>query len=306
MYQDKKTIQELNLMDDFLMTESMLHEETAQRVARLIIERATQLKVGNLVIDCQKTMNGMNTYLHGIRLDVAVNEFHVTEEKKADTIRLFDIEPNNRQESALPKRNRYYQALTDVKLLETGIEYHKLPELWTIWILPYDPFAQNYMLYSVKNVVEGFEEIDYNDGVRTLFLYTDGEYGGSPELKRLLTYIKHSTAENAADEELKTLHAMIEQIKGNSEIGVKYMHVREMMADTIKDAIDKGMKQGIEQGMKQGIEQGIEQGREVGIQALIETCKDMGLSKRDTQQYVETKFSMSQNTAGKFMTKYWK
>ena len=154
------------------------------------------------------------------------------------------------------------------------------------------------MLYSVKNVVEDFEEIDYNDGVRTLFLYTDEEYGGSPELKRLLTYIKHSTAENAADEELKTLHAMIEQIKGNSEIGVKYMHVREMMADTIKDAIDKGMKQGIEQG--------IEQGREVGIQALIETCKDMGVSKRDTQQYVETKFSMSQNTAGKFMTKYWK
>ncbi len=110
------------------------------------------------------------------------------------------------------------------------------------------------MLYSVKNVVEGFEEIDYNDGVRTLFLYTDGEYGGSPELKRLLTYIKHSTAENAADEELKTLHAMIEQIKGNSEIGVKYMHVREMMADTIKDAIDKGMKQGIEQGIEQGRE----------------------------------------------------
>ena len=32
MYQDKKTIQELNLMDDFLMTESILHEETAQRV----------------------------------------------------------------------------------------------------------------------------------------------------------------------------------------------------------------------------------------------------------------------------------
>lgn len=150
------------------------------------------------------------------------------------------------------------------------------------------------MLYSVKNVVEGFEEIDYNDGVRTLFLYTDGEYGGSPELKRLLTYIKHSTAENAADEELKTLHAMIEQIKGNSEIGVKYMHVREMMADTIKDAIDKGIEQGIEQGM------------EVGIQALIETCKDMGVSKQDTQQYVETKFSMSQNTAGNFMTKYWK
>lgn len=72
--------------------------------------------------------------------------------------------------------------------------------------------------------------------------------------KRLLTYIKHSTAENATDTELETLHAMIEQIKGNSEIGVKYMHVREMMADTIKDAIDKGMKQGIEQGIEQGRE----------------------------------------------------
>lgn len=39
----------------------------------------------------------------------------------------------------------------------------------------YDPFGKDYMLYSVKNVVEEHPEIDYNDGVRKLFLYTGGK-----------------------------------------------------------------------------------------------------------------------------------
>ena len=39
-------------------------------------------------------------------------------------------------------------------MLEAGVDYDKLPDMWTIWILPYDPFGLNYRVYSVKNVVE--------------------------------------------------------------------------------------------------------------------------------------------------------
>ena len=114
-----------------------------------------------------------------------------------------------------------------MKLLETGVDYGKLPELWSIWILPYDPFGQNQMVYTVKNMVEGFEQIEYNDSIRKWFLYTDGVYGGSPKLKKLLAYLKHSSMENAVDEELAELHPRVERLINNREIGVKYMHVRE-------------------------------------------------------------------------------
>lgn len=118
--------------------------------------------------------------VHGIRLDVSVREVEIEEEKN-NTIQLFDIEPNNVKNVHLPKRSRYYQALTDVKLLETGIDYDKMPDLWTIWILPYDPFGMDYRLYSVKNKIEEFPEIEYNDGMKKLFLYTDGMKGGKRE-----------------------------------------------------------------------------------------------------------------------------
>ena len=52
--------------------------------------------------------------------------------------------------------------------------------------LPYDPFGKDCMLYSVKNVVEDHPEIEYNDGIRKLFLYTGGKKGGTKALKNLL------------------------------------------------------------------------------------------------------------------------
>ena len=143
---------------------------------------------------------------------------------KKELVRLFDIEPNNGNRDELAKRSRYCQALTDVKLLEAGTDYNKMPELWSIWILPYDPFDRNQMIYFVKNVVEGFEEIAYNDGIRKVFLYTGGELGGNEKLKSLLTYMKTSTKENAVDEDLVRLHSSVEQVKRSREIGVKYMN----------------------------------------------------------------------------------
>lgn len=50
-------------------------------------------------------------------------------------------------------RSRYSRALKDVKLLKAGEKYKKLPNYISIWILSYDPFGQNRMLYTVKNFV---------------------------------------------------------------------------------------------------------------------------------------------------------
>ena len=241
MSNEKRKIEDLNLLDDFLFAEASADEATAEVLVKLVIERATGVQVGELLIEPQKIINGVDTNCHGIRLDVSVREMKVTEKDK-QMVQLFDIEPNNIQKVHLPKRSRYYQALTDVKLLESGVDYDKMPDMWTIWILSYDPFGKGYMMYSVKNRVEEFPEIEYNDGVRKLFLYTDGKIGGNCALENLLKYMKDSKEENAVDEELKKLHSNIERLKGNKKIGVKYMQMQEVMKYKIEEAVEEAVE----------------------------------------------------------------
>lgn len=176
-------------------------------------------------------------------MDVSITE-KAGEKEASEIIRVYDIEPNTRKSFYLPKRSRYYQAVTDIKLLGSGIDYDKLPELITIWILPFDPFGGNRMIYHVKNIVEEIPEIDYNDGIRKIFLYTDGEAGGSDELKRLLLYIKQSSYENVTDSRLERLHHGVEEIKNNSAIGVKYMRMWEVMELEKRESRIEGIAEG--------------------------------------------------------------
>ena len=100
------------------------------------------------------------------------------------------------------------------------------------------------MIYFVKNVVEGFDEIDYNDGVRKVFLYAGGECGGSEKLKSLLSYIRNSSEENATDNELQQLHASVEHLRKNREIGVKYMRMQDFLRYERLDARREGFEEG--------------------------------------------------------------
>ena len=278
---NRKSVQELSLIDDFLFTEVMLHKETAELVTNLILERALGIKPKRLIIEPQKTVNGIDTGRHGIRLDVSVTEA----EENGDIVRVYDIEPNNNNSINLPKRSRYYQALTDVKLLSAGTDYDRLPELITIWILPYDPFGKNHMIYFIKNIVEGFDDIYYNDGIRKVFLYTDGSLGGSGQLKKLLTYIKNSSADNVTDMQLERLHLGVEWLKKSSEIGVKYMQMWEIM----------------EYEKKQSMQEGMEAGINAGIVKTVKILRDMGIPDEKIKEQIMDKYELDEETAREFM-----
>ena len=118
------------------------------------------------------------------------------------------------------------------------MDYDKLPDIWTIWILSYDPFGLDYRVYTVKNVVEESPKIEYNDGVKKLFLYTGGQMGGTKALQDLLAYIQSSTTANAVDENLKKLHANVERLKNNKQIGVKYMQMQEVIKYAVKAEVE--------------------------------------------------------------------
>lgn len=74
MSQARKSIRDLDLIDDFLFMEASADDQTSQLLIRLIIERASGLKVGKLIIEPQKTVNGVDTDCHGICMDLSIKE----------------------------------------------------------------------------------------------------------------------------------------------------------------------------------------------------------------------------------------
>lgn len=108
-----------------------------------------------------------------------------------------------------------------------------------IIITPNDPFGHDLMMYTVKNSIKELPHTEYEDGARTLFLYTNGKICNvHEELKELLYYMEHTTEENATTDALKRIHKMVETIKMDEEVSHKYMKVleREEML------IEKGQK----------------------------------------------------------------
>ena len=117
-------------------------------------------------------------------------------------IRTVDIESNVYKEHFIEKRNRYYKVLSDTKLLKAGIYYSELPENITIWLLEDDPYEKDAMVYTVKNVIEEYPDIDYNDGIRTYIIYVYGKVRVNDEL---VNYLVSTTEENAKKAELEDL-----------------------------------------------------------------------------------------------------
>ena len=156
--------------------------------------------------------------------------------------------------------------MVDVKLLNAGKSYKELPEYISIWILTDDPFGENRMIYTVKNIVEENPQIVYNDGVKKLFLYADGKYGGSEELRSLLIYFTSSIETNVVDNDIRQLHSIVNEIKNSREVGDKFMTLQEMIE------YEK------EESYKEGISEGISKGISDGIAALIHTCREFNIS----------------------------
>ena len=260
-------LQGLNLINSFLFGVSTEKPENAEFIAKLIIERATGKKVGKISVTPEKSLLGIDIGNHGIRMDLYIEEY-----ENEQVAKIYDIEPNNYPTKELPMRSRYSQALTDVKLLEAGQRYRTLPNYISIWILPYDPFGQNRMLYTVKNCVVEDSRIMYNDGVMKLFLYTGGEFGGNENLKNLLHYFSNSEKENVVDPELSRLHSIVENARSNQKVGEHYMTLQDYLDCEIERGVEEGIAKVIEERVAEAVEERVAEAVEEKLAQAVETA----------------------------------
>ena len=303
-----KTFQELNLVDGFLFGASTENPEDAEYIAKLIIERATGNKVKEVTVTQEKPLLGIDVGYHGIRMDL-----YVTQYERERIAKVYDIEPNRYGLSELPRRSRFSQALTDAKLLKAGELYKDMPDYLSIWILTQDPFGKNEMLYRVKNSVEGYSDIVYNDGVTKLFLYVGGELGGNEALKDLLRYFEKSDENNVVDKDIEKLHTIVEKVRHNRKVGEQYMTFQEMMEYEKEEARQEAREEGLAEGREEGLAKGREEGRVKGLEegrtegraeafeenmiATIKVCRNLGASDEQIIANIVKEFGLSEEDA---------
>lgn len=261
---EKRTLQELNLLDDFLFGKMVTYPEIGERFCKQLLGIILGVELNKIRIVPQKVYLGAETNLHGARLDV-----YIEEEDNQLNGTLFDVEPDkNDKESlkkALPQRVRFYHAMIDQECLKSGQGYDVLKQVIVIMMTPYDPFGYDRMVYTIKNHCVELPDMPYDDGAKTLFLYTKGKDGNpSKELQELLHYMEETTRDNACNKMLESIHEMVMKVKQDSEVTLEYMKIFEREKMLYDDGKEVGRKEGKEEGRKEGRKEGKEEGRKEG------------------------------------------
>lgn len=246
-----RPLAELDLLDDFLFNALLAYPEYGRKFCRKFLKILFGREFKNLNIVTQKSYGGRDTGLHGARLDVYIEEGDEVEIDSSNVSTIYDIEPdkNNKRKDIdfIAQRTRFYHAIIDSRSLKSGQSYDKLKRVFVIFICPYDPFGDDRMIYTIRNHCVENPELPYEDGARTIFLYTKGRKGRDNEsLSQLLDYMENTTRENAVSEELEAIQEMVDVVKEDAEVTVAYMKgfERDQMF------LEEGKRQGEELGRR--------------------------------------------------------
>ena len=300
-----RSLAQLDLIDNFLFQATISQGEAGEEVCRILLRTILRRPFGKIRVVPQKPFLGPDVDRHGIRLDAYIEDWtsrpsdNMPDEKtplQPDQMLnaelcpdIYDIEPNKTSEKAmLPKRMRYYHGLIDSHLLDSGKTYDTLPSVFIITILPYDPFGQNRMVYTIKNCCVEVPELPYDDGAVKIFLYTKGTEGNpGKELRDMLKYIEETTEQNITNPDIAAIHEAVSQAKQSREVGINYMKSwewedmirKEATAEGLAEGREKGLAEGLAEGREKGLAEGREEGLAAGREEGLVTGREEGLAE---------------------------
>lgn len=213
MSKNKKSLQDLTLLDRFLFAEVMEDTKTFENILSIILGEDISIK-GRPQSEHE---NRTSPLKRQVRLDVWAED---------ETDAVYNVEAQKENTKNLPHRSRFYQALIDSKLLDPGeVDFSNMKDCYSIIIAPFDLFGRGLYQYTFQmTCAETGQPLE--DGATRIFLNTHGKNSEdiSPELKELLYYMEHTTEEiSCSTSRLQEIKNHVNIVKSSEEIGVKYM-----------------------------------------------------------------------------------
>lgn len=213
MSKNKKSLQDLTLLDRFLFAEVMEDPKTFENILSIILGEDISIK-GRPQSEHE---NRTSPLKRQVRLDVWAED---------ETDAVYNVEAQKENTKNLLHRSRFYQALIDSKLLDPGeVDFSNMKDCYSIIIAPFDLFGRGLYQYTFQmTCAETGQPLE--DGATRIFLNTHGKNSEdiSPELKELLYYMEHTTEEiSCSTSRLQEIKNHVNIVKSSEEIGVKYM-----------------------------------------------------------------------------------
>ena len=137
-YQSK--IQKFCLMDDTFMSKVFEDKRCTELVLRIILNR------DDLIVDhvnCQQDIKNLQG--RSIRMDILAHD------RKGV---IYNIEVQNDDAGADPKRARYNSSLLDANITEAGDDYDQLRETYVIFITKNDVLGSGLPIYHIDRTIE--------------------------------------------------------------------------------------------------------------------------------------------------------
>lgn len=202
----KGILKDLTIMSDVFMRNVFKKRECTEYVLQVIMNKKDLKVIDQVLQKDYKNLQGRSAILDCVARD--------SEGKQMDV----EIQQDN--EGASPKRARYHSGLMDMNTLNPGQDFDDLPESYVIFITRDDALGYGLPIYHIDRKIE---EVSENFKDEAHIIYVNSKKQEDTELGRLMHDLH---CKNAEDMHSKILADRVYELK-ETQKGVEFM-CREM------------------------------------------------------------------------------
>lgn len=263
----REILKNLTMMSDIFMRNVFKQKECTEIVLQVIMQKKG-LKIREQIVQRDyKNLQGRSAVLDCVALDTAGTQF--------------DIEIQQENEGASPRRARYHSGLLDMNTLNTGENFDLLPESHVIFITRNDILGYNLPIYHITRKIAEVEN-EFTDG--THILYVNSSRQDDTELGRLMHDFH---CKSASDMHNPVLAKRVYELKETTE-GV------EIMCKEMEQIYSEGKRQGEAQGRSQGIAEGLAAGEMKARKETALALAERGMTVTDIADIVKVSVRLVQ------------
>ena len=255
----KGIIKNFTLMSDILMRNVFKKRECLEYVLQVIMEKQDLYVIDQVIQKDYKNLQGRSAVMDCVARD--------------STGKQFDVEIQQDNEGASPKRARYHSGLMDMNTLNPGQDFEKLPESYVIFITRDDILGYGLPIYHIDRQIKELNEA-FQDEAH--IIYVNSRKQDDTELGRLM----HDLHCKKADEMHSPILAKRMYELKETQKGV------ELMCHEMEKIYSEGMESGEKRGeLKAKKETALSMAEEgMNIQKIARLVK---VSEKDVQKWID-------------------
>ena len=259
----KGILQRLTIMSDIFMRNVLKKRECTEYILQVIMNKKDLMVTDQIIQKDYKNLQGRSAILDCVARDSVGRQYNV------------EIQQDN--EGASPKRARYHSGLMDMNTLNSGQDFDELPESYMIFITQNDVLGYGFPIYHIDRTIKEARACFMDEAH---IIYVNSKRQDDTELGRLMHDLH---CKNAGDMYSSILADRVYELK-ETQKGV------EFMCHEMEQIYSEGIENGIEKGIEQGKRETVLSLAEMGL-SVEKIAKAVKLSVPEIQKWIDESVS---------------